>query len=312
MFRKKFRAVAAVSCSTALPNECLHFEICNLFLDEFWSALEKTVKMAAKQNTKNFNCEICDYSTPMKSRLNHHTNQVHLNIKNFECTQCSNKFSRNSYLKKHIIGVHLKRQDFQCHYCNKAFGQKQNLKTHIDSTHKKIKKYWCDLCDYSSYHGYQLEAHSNAVHLGKKDFRCDICDKAFSQKGDLTMHLNSVHKKLTRCCSRHTGDMCVHLVSKSSCELCNYTLKNNFILKHASKHNAGSDDLVKTDILIKPETYSDSILKLEEDQMPETYSDHKIFEEILVEANEIEIKEEFVADPWAIDIEDKEATVLNL
>jgi hypothetical protein len=82
--------------------------------------------------------------------------------------------------------------------------------------------------------------------------------------------------------------------------LCSYTsydkseLKNHLFLNH----DDGSDDLVKTNISIK-----------EEDQMPETYSDHKNFEEILVETTEIDIKEEFVADPLAIDINDKKAKV---
>jgi hypothetical protein len=48
---------------------------------------------------------------------------------------------------------------------------------------------------------------------------------------------------------------------------------------------------------------------MEEDQMLETYSDHKIFEEILVEPTKVEIKEECVADPLAIDIDDKVAKV---
>jgi NAD-dependent SIR2 family protein deacetylase len=88
------------------------------------------------------------------------------------------------------------------------------------------------------------------------------------------------------------------------CELCSYTsytkrqLKTHSILKHAHQNDGSSDDLIKPDILIKEEEEE------EEDQMPETYSDHKNFKEI-------EIKEEFVADPCAIDIDDKEANFKN-
>jgi hypothetical protein len=64
--------------------------------------------------------------------------------------------------------------------------------------------------------------------------------------------------------------------------------------------NDGSEDLVNPHILIKEE---------EEDQMPETYSDPKYFEEILLEPTKIEIKEEIVVDPLAINIDDKEAKV---
>jgi uncharacterized C2H2 Zn-finger protein len=153
----------------------LHYMITLPKVNILWT-FEETVfftksKMAAEQNTKNFKCEICDYSTPKQTKL--------LN------------------LNQHIRTVYFKRQDFKCDYCDEAFGRKQHLKKHINSTHKKIKKYWCDMCDYASYHRGNLEKHSNAVHLGKKDYKCDICDKACSQKGNLLMHVNSVHKNIT-------------------------------------------------------------------------------------------------------------------
>jgi hypothetical protein len=63
--------------------------------------------------------------------------------------------------------------------------------------------------------------------------------------------------------------------------------------------HAHQNVLIKTDILIKEEE--------EGDQMTEIYSDHENIEPILLEPT-IEIKEEFVPDPCAIDIiDDKEA-----
>jgi hypothetical protein len=121
--------------------------------------------------------------------------------------------------------------------------------------------------------------------------KCYACDKAFSLKTSLVIHVNRIHKQL----------------KNYSCEWCSFTtyykreLESHVIRKHAHQNDDSSDDLVKTNILIKEEK--------EEDQMPETYSDHKNFEEILVDTTKIDIKEECVADPLAINIDNKEAKV---
>jgi hypothetical protein len=46
------------------------------------------VKMTAEQNTNNFNCEICDYSTPKQSILNQHIKTVHLKRQDLKCDYC--------------------------------------------------------------------------------------------------------------------------------------------------------------------------------------------------------------------------------
>jgi hypothetical protein len=286
-----------------------------MFRKKFCLLFEETVtvKMTAEQNTNDFICEMCDYSTPNRSNLNHHTNIVHLKMKKIDCSQCSNKFGTNWHLKRHIQTVHKKMtrhncdlcdyssyrrfqlethlkyvhlgiKDFKCDICDQAFSAKGALTTHVNYVHKKLERYKCDFCDYSSYHGSKLEIHSKAVHLGIKDFKCDICDKAFSRKSDFVCHVNK----------------------KYNCELCSFTLctkrklENHLNLMHAHQ----SDDLVKTNILIK---------EAQKDQMfvPETYSDHEYVDQVnneeILKTTEIEIKEECVADPCAIDIDDKTA-----
>jgi hypothetical protein len=98
------------------------------------------------------------------------------------------------------------------------------------------------------------------------------------------------------------------LCSFTPCTKCE--LERHLILKHATQNDDGSaDDLVKTNILIK-EAPKDQMFESLEKNLPETYSDHKYFkkieikeeeieikEEDIVETMEIEIKEEFVADP---------------
>jgi hypothetical protein len=266
--------------------------------------------MAAEQNTKKFKCDICDYSTTNQSILNRHTNFVHLKMKIFECTQCFNKFGSNARLQKHIVSVHNKRKEFQCDHCDEAFCWKGDLNNHKNVTHRKIKNYRCDLCDYSSYTSATLVHHSKDAHCMKKrmkksmkkNIKCYACDKAFSLKTSLVIHVNRVHKQQNYSCD--------------SCEWCSFTsyykheLENHVIRKHAHQNDDSSDDLVKTDQLIK-EAQKDQMFVSIEKYLPETYSDHKYVDQVNIEeilkTTEIEIKEEYVADPCAIDIDDKGA-----
>jgi KRAB domain-containing zinc finger protein len=236
---------------------------------------------ATHKKIKKYWCDLCDYSSYTKCQLDSHSNNKHPCAINIDDKDAN--FDHKNFDEKHSNAIRLGIKDFKCELCEKAFTQKGNLKGHVNSVHKKLARYRCDLCDYSSYLRANLETHSNSVHLkikkGPKNFKCDICDKAFSSKGLLDHHVNRIYK-LPR--------------KKFSCELCSSTscakceLKNKLILKYAHQ----------SDVKVK-----------EEDQMPETYSDHKNFEEILVETTDIDIKEEFVADPLALDIDDKEAKV---
>jgi uncharacterized Zn-finger protein len=210
---------------------------------------------------------------------------VHNKLTRYDCDVCDYSSYTRAQVETHSNTVHLGKKNFKCDICDKAFSEKGHLNVHVNSLHKKLTRHTCDLCDYSSYQRANLERHSLAVHHRKKTFTCDICDKAFSVKSGLAGHVKRVHKQFKNC----------KLCSYTSCT--KHELENHLILKHAHQNN-GSDDLVKPHILIK-----------EEDQMPETYSDHKYFEDILLEPTEIEINEEFVADPLAIDIDDKEAKV---
>jgi uncharacterized C2H2 Zn-finger protein len=210
---------------------------------------------------------LCDYSSYLRGNLEQHSKSVHLGIK-----------------------------DFKCDICDQAFSAKGALTMHVNNAHKKLGRYNCDLCDYSSYKESKLEIHSKGVHLGIKDFKCDICDKAFSRKADLVRHVNRIHKQL----------------KNYSCELCSFTpctkrkLENHLILKHAPQN----DDLVKTNILIT-EAQKDQMFVSVENYLPETYSDHKYVDQVNIEeilkTTDIEIKEECVAVPCAIDIDDKTA-----
>jgi uncharacterized Zn-finger protein len=97
----------------------------------------------ANEKIKRFWCDVCDYSSYYRARLENHSKTVYLGKK-----------------------------DFKCDICVQAFSQKGSLKIHVNAVHKKLTRFSCDLCDFSSSSSRRnLERHSKAVHLGKKDQR---------------------------------------------------------------------------------------------------------------------------------------------
>lgn len=74
--------------------------------DEFevYKGQRRKTCLKCKENRKRYkvNCEYCDKSFPIKSKLQRHINSVHLNIRNFKCEECDYKCYDNSLLQRHI------------------------------------------------------------------------------------------------------------------------------------------------------------------------------------------------------------------
>jgi KRAB domain-containing zinc finger protein len=87
------------------------------FVDILWTKS----KMAAEQNTKNFKCEWCDYSTPKQGHLTNHINSTHKKIKKYWCDVCDYASYTRASLENHSNAVHLGIKDFKCDICDKAF-----------------------------------------------------------------------------------------------------------------------------------------------------------------------------------------------
>ena len=74
-------------------------------IDSLMNSLEDRKTLTEKK--PNFECSICDYKTPRKSRLNYHI-IAHRGLYTFECKLCEYKNNKKINMKEHIIKAHKK------------------------------------------------------------------------------------------------------------------------------------------------------------------------------------------------------------
>jgi uncharacterized Zn-finger protein len=53
-----------------------------------------------------FSCDLCDFSSNLKSDLEKHSKAVHVEKKYFKCDICDQAFSRKDNLTKYVVIVH--------------------------------------------------------------------------------------------------------------------------------------------------------------------------------------------------------------
>jgi KRAB domain-containing zinc finger protein len=56
--------------------------------------------------SKEFKCDLCEYSSVQRSNLAEHVDTVHLKLRKFACDRCEARFARRYRLTKHVADVH--------------------------------------------------------------------------------------------------------------------------------------------------------------------------------------------------------------
>ena len=135
-------------------------------IDSVMNSLED--RKILKEKKPNFECSICDYQTPRRSRLHYHI-IAHRGLHTFECKLCDYKNNKKGNMKDHILKVHKKtsenfkqfmnvnaevmeelqkmnkrigyanfdrEKNVSCQFCKKKFGTNSGLRTHLKVTHK--------------------------------------------------------------------------------------------------------------------------------------------------------------------------------
>ena len=122
--------------------------------------------------SRKFNCEICDYNTDRSDLLRKHELRKH-NIaqrdfhaieKTFEnqgvewgCFDCEKSFDSVVEIEDHILLPNC--QDIICKICKKKFKEKWNLKQHMKHVHENPQKFVCKNCNRSYSYKYSLTKH---------------------------------------------------------------------------------------------------------------------------------------------------------
>ncbi|KAH8363149.1 hypothetical protein KR084_005980 [Drosophila pseudotakahashii] len=157
-------------------------------------------KDAAEDGVPLLQCPHCDRTYQMKSRLNNHIRDVHVNgdrkrkeaIKRFLCSLCGMETRSAAALVTHMRR-HTGEKPFKCDLCEMAFPRHSELASHR-RMHTGEKPFHCTVCGKDFARSDKLKRHM-LTHSGLKPHKCTYCEKSYRQAKDLKLHLQ-----------QHTGE----------------------------------------------------------------------------------------------------------
>lgn len=153
-------------------------------------------------------CEMCDFKTPILSRLNNFHAKTHLDVKNYKCSyaKCEKKFKNSKQLANHAQIHKRKKVDktkkidcaikkLRCLECNKGFSSESGLYIHSMEHNNEEKKFNCNDCDYSTNDHNSFRRHKSQ-HSLVHHYKCPSCDYSSIQSNTYRKHLERQHPEL--------------------------------------------------------------------------------------------------------------------
>uniref|UniRef100_A0A1B0DHL8 C2H2-type domain-containing protein n=1 Tax=Phlebotomus papatasi TaxID=29031 RepID=A0A1B0DHL8_PHLPP len=178
------------NCGIACP-ECKNTDFRN------WNTLHTHLWREHQIDMELYSCELCNFKTPVLSRLKNTHVKIHSEERNFKCEICEKKFKNTKQLKNH-------------------------RRIHRSAT-EQLPVIKCELCSTTVITGRQYKRHLRNEHGcsdGPDGHTCGVCGKVMNSMAALT-----VHKK-----KHEDGE-------KISCTECDYTTHDhNAARRHRMKH----------------------------------------------------------------------------
>lgn len=203
-------------------------------------------------------CNLCDFKTPILSRLKNFHSKIHSVEKNFKCLfpKCGKSFKNSKQLKNHSQ-IHKKKvklktktisddsensKRIKCGECNKGFSSESGLYIHSMEHKTDEKKFNCEECEYSTNDHNSFRRHKSQ-HSMVHHYKCPACEYSSIQSNTYRKHLEKQHPEL--------AESLLH-----KCALCRFTTisKGKFdghMMKHDENDRRGSPGKKANKIKVK-------------------------------------------------------------
>lgn len=154
-----------------------------------------------------YSCNICEFKTPILSRLKNFHAKIHLDVKNYKCSflNCGKSFKNSKQLANHCqthkkkkvekITIESSNKKLRCLECNKGFSSESGLYIHSMEHKNEEKKFNCKDCDYSTNDHNSFRRHKSQ-HSLVHHYKCPSCDYSSIQSNTYRKHLERNHPEL--------------------------------------------------------------------------------------------------------------------
>ncbi|CRL08684.1 CLUMA_CG021221, isoform A [Clunio marinus] len=225
-------------------------------------------------------CKLCDFKTPILSRLKNFHEKIHSNVRSYKCdvSNCNKSFKNSKQLKNHLQTHKNKKKEkfmrkvktsnsidsskkIQCGECNRGFSSESGLYIH-SMEHKKSdeKKFNCEACDYSTNDHNSFRRHKSQ-HSMVHHYKCPGCDYTSIQSNTYRKHLEKQHPELAESLLYKCTSCKFTTISKAKFE--------GHLMKHAD--NSTNIETKKTCNKIKVKSnlmLTDPMIQLMKDLLP--------------------------------------------
>jgi hypothetical protein len=191
-------------------------------------------------------CKLCNFKTPILSRLKNFHSKIHFDEKNYKCefNNCNKRFKNSKQLKNHSQ-IHKNNKNTQsnsnssadneakkikCQICNRGFSSESGLYIHFTQHKNDEKRFICEEkgCEYSTNDHNSFRRHK-FQHTKTHQYSCPACDYSSIQSNTYRKHLERQHKELAE-----------SLLFK--CASCKFmTINKSKYDGHVAKHGTSQD-----------------------------------------------------------------------
>lgn len=204
-YHRKCHDMSTDSPQAMLCPECKSTEFTN------WNTLHTHLWRAHQIDMELYKCELCEFKTPIFSRLVNTHAKIHFDDRNYKCEQCDKAFKNSKQLKNHRrwhrvqttsataaldkeppIEIH------RCPDCGSTFSQQKTLREHCCKKGESSLK--CDICEKLMSSKQSLKLHLLTHSDGEKRYKCQNCDYTSNDHNAFRRHrMGHENKKMYEC-----------------------------------------------------------------------------------------------------------------